>query len=341
MNSSWQDFLRANGARFDGDLITDFGDLNSELAAAREATIVSPLGHLGIFECAGEDAKVFLHNQLTSDVNHLAADTAQHSAWCTAKGRMQASFLLYRSGNDYRGLLSADLLPTIRNDMQKYVLRSKVKLADLSAHLAVLGISGPQAEFALQAADLPVPADALQTADFSDSKVICLDANRFLIVLAREKTPELWAKLAANARPVGTPVWRWLDIQAGIPLITLATRECFVPQMANFDQLGGVSFQKGCYPGQEVIARTRYLGKIKRHLYRIHADSALAAGTGIYSPENPESLFAMVVTAAPSPDGGFDALAVIQESLVDSSELLFDATGQTGLRASIVSAVGD
>ena len=336
--NSWQDFLGTSGARFDGNQISDFGDPDGELAAARAATVVSPLGHLGLLECAGEDAKVFLHNMLTSDVNHLAADGAQYSAWCTAKGRMQASFLLYRHRGDYRALLSADLLPAICDDMRKFVLRAKVKLTDLSTGQAVVGVSGPRAESALQAAALPVPTAALQAADFSDGKVIRLDASRFLIALAGEKAPELWAKLAANARPAGTPAWRWLDIQEGIPLITQATRECFVPQMANFDQICGVSFQKGCYPGQEVIARTRYLGKIKRHLYRLHAENALAAGTAIYSPENH---FGRVVTAAPSPDGGFDALAVIQESIADNIGLFFDADGKTALPASVISAVGE
>ena len=109
MNPTWQEFLGATGARIDNGIVTDFGNLTEELVAARDSSIVSPLTHLGLLECAGDDAKVFLHNQLTSDINHLTAGAAQHSAWCSAKGRMLASFLLYRNGPDYRALFGKDL----------------------------------------------------------------------------------------------------------------------------------------------------------------------------------------------------------------------------------------
>ena len=110
MNNEWQAFLEKNGARCENGLISDFGHPAEELAAARDATVIAPLAHLALFECAGEDAKSFLHNQLTSDVNHLEAASAQHAAWCSAKGRMLASFVLYRQATAYRALLSADLL---------------------------------------------------------------------------------------------------------------------------------------------------------------------------------------------------------------------------------------
>lgn len=341
MNSSWQDYLRTKGARLDAGWVSDFGNPAAELVAAREATIVSPLAHLGVIECAGEDAKVFLHNQLTSDINHLAPDAAQHSAWCTAKGRMQASFLIYRNGADYRAILASDLLPAIRNDLQKYVLRSKVRIADLSVSQAILGVSGPKAESAIASANLPLPPNSLETRAFDQGMVIRLETNRFLLVLACEAAADIWAKLSSSARPAGTPVWQWLDIQAGLPLISKATRESFVPQMANFDKIGGVSFHKGCYPGQEVVARTQYLGKVKRHLYHIHADTVFTAGTAIYSPDNSENLFGMVCNSAPAPGGGFDGLAVIQESIVEGRVLLFDAAGQTGVLISGISTVGD
>ena len=106
-----------------------------------------------------------------------------------------------------------------------------------------------------------------------------------------------------------------------MPLITEATKEAFIPQMANFDQLGGVSFNKGCYPGQEIVARTKYLGKVKRHLYRAHADVPMKAGDWLCSMDSPETACGMIANAAPSPDGGFDALAVIQESFVESGNL--------------------
>ena len=321
MNSIWQEFLGASGARIDQGLVMDFGDAAAELAAARDATIVSPLTHLGLIEVAGPDGKDFLHHQLTSDVNHLAADAAQHSAWCSAKGRMLASFLIFRSGPDYHLQMAADLLPAIDKRLQMFVLRSKVKVADQSGCRELIGLSGPQAETALQTACLPIPAGLLSTAAFAEGVVIRLDSSRFEIVIDSDAARGLWPALQSHARPAGTAVWQWLDIQAGIPLITARTKEEFVPQMADFERLGGVSFHKGCYPGQEIIARTQYLGKVKRHLYRAHSASPIAAGNAIFSPANPDHPCGMVANAAPAPTGGYDALAVVQENFVAAGDL--------------------
>jgi len=332
MNANWQDFLGANGARIDNGLVTDFGDLPAELASAREATIVAPLVHLALLECSGEDAKSFLHNQLTSDVNHLAPDAAQHAAWCTAKGRMQASFLHYRANDAYRLLLSADLLTATQKRLQMFVLRSKVKVADLTGNNEFIGLSGPRAEAALTSAGLPVPGEPLVCTTFSDGTIIRLDASRFVLVCSATVAPELWRRLSTLAKPVGTPVWHWLDINTGIPLVSEATKEAFVPQMADFDRIGGVSFHKGCYPGQEIVARTQYLGKVKRHLYRIHTDAPVANGTSIYAPDSPEHPCGMVANAAPAPGGGYDALAVIQEDFVELPGLSLGESGGRGFQ---------
>lgn len=321
MNSTWQEFLGASGARIEQNVVANFGDLAAELVAARDATVIAPLTHLGLIECVGEDAKSFLQNQLTSNVNHLAADSAQHSAWCTAKGRMQASFVLYRVDASFQALLSADLVAATLKRMQMFVLRSKAKLGDLSATHEVIGVSGPQAEAGLKNAGLPVPTTILSSVAFDEGTVIRLDNSRWLIVVASSAAPDFWKRLAEKARPVGTPAWHWLDVQAGVPLITEATKEAFIPQMANFDKIGGVSFNKGCYPGQEIVARTKYLGKVKRHLYRIRATVPMKAGDGLCSPESPETACGMIANAAPSPDGGFEALGVIQESFADNGTL--------------------
>ena len=322
MNPAWQECLGASGARFDNETLLDFGNLEAELLAARDATVVAPLTHLGLFECSGEDASSFLQNQVTSDVNHLSPDLAQHSAWCSAKGRMLASLLLYRQNNGLQALISADLLESSLKRLQMFVLRSRVKLSDRSDNQRVLGLSGPHVEQALQAVDAPVPGSDLAKGTWAAGTVIRLRENRFILVLDGEQAPALWQQLVGVAKPVSPKVWQWLEIQAGIPLISAATREAFVPQMANLDKIGGVSFRKGCYPGQEVVARTQYLGKIKRHLYRIHANEAFSSGASLFvPPAPPEQPCGMVVNAAPAPGGGYDALAVIQESFVDGIEM--------------------
>ncbi|MBK7955749.1 MAG: folate-binding protein YgfZ [Candidatus Accumulibacter sp.] len=327
MNSIWQDCLEGSGARIDNGLVSDFGDAAAELLAARDATIISPLSHLGVIKVSGPEAAVFLHHQLTSDVKHLGGEAAQYSAWCSAKGRMLASFLVFRVGSAYQLQLSADLLPTIHKRLQMFVLRSKVIVSDQSGACAGIGLTGPQAPAVLQSAGLPMPATPMRTALFAAGAVIRLDDRRFEIVVHRGAAPALWQKLQSLARAVGTPAWQWLEIQAAVPLISERTREEFVPQMANFEKIGAVSFHKGCYPGQEIVARTQYLGKVKRHLYRAHAATPIAAGDAIYSPANPQHPCGMVVNAAAAPSGGYDSLAIVQEKFVAAADLELAAPG--------------
>lgn len=328
MNPTWKEALGAAGARFNDtrtDEVDSFGDAAGELAAARDGTVQAPLTHLGVIRVAGEDAKSFLHNQLTSDINHLGPETVQHSAWCSPKGRMLVSFIVWRDGADYLLALSADLLPAIAKRLQMYVLRAKVTVVDASAELALLGLAGPQAVAALQAAGLAAP-EAMKTLAGDGGLVLGLDPQRFILAVPATAAAALSAKLAA-ARPVGLPAWRWLDIRAALPLICAATKEHFVPQMANFERIGGVSFHKGCYPGQEIVARTQYLGKVKRHLYRLAADEAMAAGDELYSEAVPDQSCGMIVSAAASPAGGYEALAVLMEMAADAGVRLRQRAG--------------
>lgn len=323
MNPNWRSFLESAKAVFDSESneVAHFGDAAGELLAARERTVLVPLTHLALIEATGEDAKSFLHGQLTSDINHLSTEQVQHSAWCTAKGRMQASFLIWRTGDAYQLALAADLEAASLKRLQMFVMRAKVKLAALADSLALIGVAGPQAAAALADAGLPCPAAPMTTAADDTARVIALDAQRFVIALQQSSAPVVWQKLSAKAKPAGLPVWRWLDIQAGFPLVTAATKEEFVPQMADFEKLGGVSFHKGCYPGQEIVARTQYLGKVKRHLFRVKGEQVLVPGTDLHSPDNPDTASGMIVSGAPSPAGGYEALAVVQSNFADNLRL--------------------
>jgi len=323
MNPNWRSFLESTEAAFDGDTneLTTFGDAAGELKAAGSQTVLVPLTHLSLLEAAGEDAKTFLHSQFTSDVNHLKEGQAQHAGWCTAKGRMQASFLVWRQNDTYRMLLAADLQEATQKRLQMFILRAKVKLQSLTDSLLLLGISGPQAAEALADAGLGIPEEAMNAAVSGEQVVIRIDSQRFIVAVPEAGVAALWQKLSVKARPAGLPVWRWLDIQAGYPLVTLATKEEFVPQMADFEKIGGVSFHKGCYPGQEIVARTQYLGKVKRHLFRLRSNSPLSAGQHLHSPDNPDQSCGTVMTVAPSPAGGFEALAVVQSNFAGNVRL--------------------
>ncbi|MGC1519092.1 MAG: folate-binding protein, partial [Azonexus sp.] len=155
----------------------------------------------------------------------------------------------------------------------------------------------------------------------AEASVLGLEANRYVVAVKQEAIVDLWSKLALKAHPAGLPAWRWLDVQAGFPLVSAATKEEFVPQMADFEKLGGISFHKGCYPGQEIVARTQYLGKVKRHLYRVRSDQSLEAGTDLHSPDNPDQACGMIVSGAPSPAGGYEALAVVQSNFAGNLHL--------------------
>ena len=314
MNPNWRSFLESAEGVFAADTtdLLNFGDAAGELKSAASGTVVVPLTHLGLLEVTGEDAKAFLHSQLTNDVNHLQEGKAQHAGWCTAKGRMQASFLMWRSGERYMLSLSADLQESTHKRLQMFVLRAKVKISALTDSMVMFGIAGPQAAEVLADAGLPCPADSLALIEDNGTAVIRLDDSRFIVTGPDLAMAGLWQKFTVKARPAGVPAWRWLDIKAAFPLVTLATKEEFVPQMADFEKIGGVSFHKGCYPGQEVVARTQYLGKVKRHLYRLTSQTPLAAGNVLHSPDNPDQSCGTVMTAAASPAGGYEALAVVQ-----------------------------
>lgn len=322
MTSHWLESLRRSG--FDEDLESS-GNPGIDAQLAARATVIAPLFHLGLIQARGDDALTFLHNLLSNDVSNLGENYLRRAGFCTPKGRMLADFLLWRdAGGGITLQLSADLLTAILKKLSMYILRSKVKLCDASESLARIGIAGPQAGDFLQQLSLPQPP-AMQQQVFEDGTVLGLGTQRFEIVFDADKASALWKALSANARPIGIAAWRGLDILAGNPLITAATMEEFVPQMVNYELIGGVSFKKGCYPGQEIVARTEHLGKIKRRMYRAHATvDKLAPGTPVYAPETGEQACGTVVIGAPSAQGGFDLLLVAQSSCVAAGDIHLD-----------------
>jgi folate-binding protein YgfZ len=156
----------------------------------------------------------------------------------------------------------------------------------------------------------------LATAAFDGGRVLRLDEQRWVIVVDSTRATALWTVLSSQATPAGRDAWLWHDIQAGLPLVTLATKEAFVPQMVNFEKIGGVSFNKGCYPGQEIVARTQYLGKVKRHMHRGHSATEFQIGDELFSPAVPDQACGRIAMIVPAPGSGWDVLAVVQENAV-------------------------
>jgi tRNA-modifying protein YgfZ len=319
VHSSWQDFLAARAARIEAGVVAHFGAPDEELRAAPGSTILADLSHFALIEASGADAREFLNNQLTNDLAKVDDAHAQYTGYCSPKGRLLANFLLWRRDEAFFLMLDAELRAAIQKRLSMYVLRSKVKLGEAREDMVCLGVAGAQASALLQKVLAPPPGERMGVARVDAVTIIQLDAARYQLVLPAERAPALWDALVLQARPVGAPVWRWLDTRAGIPWISPRTQEQFVPQMTNFDRFGALTYGKGCYPGQEIVARTHYLGKIKRRMYLGHVDSAAAPGDELFSAAFGEQSCGMIVNAAPAPEGGYDALAVLQVESRDQS----------------------
>jgi hypothetical protein len=291
------------------------------LRAAQSGTILADLSRSGVIGVNGEDSQTFLQGQTTNDVR-LATDRAQYNSLCTPKGRMLASFLLWRDADGYFLQLPATLQAGIQKRLTMYVLRSKVKVRDAGDETVRLGVAGMGAEALLQAAIGALPPDVMGVVRHDKGTIIRLGATRFEVVTPLERGPALWEELSAQSTPAGSACWEWLEIHAGIPVILPQTQEQFTPQMANFEAIGGVSFTKGCYTGQEIVARTQYLGKVKRRMYLAHlvSDSAPQPGDELFGAEPTAG---MVVNAQPAPDGGYVLLAVIPTASVEAGAVHF------------------
>jgi folate-binding protein YgfZ len=320
MTQEWILSLAAQGLAADG---SSFGAAVEELAAARDGAVVAPLNDLGLIRASGADAADFLHNLLTNDIKSVTPGGARFAGLCTAKGRLLALFLIWRDGNDFLLMLPRDILPAILKKLSMYVLRSKVKLTDATAERALIGYSAaaalPIVALGQSVADLP----RFGVAAIEGGQAIRLDDTRWLLALDATTAGGGWRHLVTSARPVGLAAWQWLEIAAGQPRVVAATQEAFVPQMLNMElpAVAGVSFTKGCYPGQEIVARTQYLGKIKRRTYRARLVSPITAGTHVYAPETGEQHCGEVVSAAPSPAGGFECLVCVQIGAVEAGEV--------------------
>ncbi len=320
---TWLDHLAAHGAHIHDALRGDFGDPTAELrATASGETIVTPLLHFASLLFAGDDASEFLHGQLTADVRGLAINAVTLGGYCTAKGRMLANFWLGREATGLTMLLDAEIAPAIQKRLAMYVLRSKVKVANQRTTHCLLGLAGREASNylgSLGLAELPAHRKIVRTA--TGDAWWCIAPHRYIGLVHTEHAAATWSTLTATARPVGNASWQWFDIAAGLPWIGARTQDELVPQMINLEAIGGVSFTKGCYPGQEIVARTQHLGKIKRRMFlaHLHTEAAPLPGEAIMGDDLGAQASGVVVNAAAAPEGGYDILAVMHTSTATGS----------------------
>ncbi len=287
-------------------------------APATAACTLMPLTHLAVLQASGADATAFLHSQLSNDVQAMTPGHSLLAGYCNAKGRLYTISRLWRVGDDWLLCLPADSAETVAKRLRMFVLRSKVTLTPRQ-DLTLLGLAGNGAATALGEAGLPAPDQAGTVATAGDTTVLHLPgaASRFLLCLTDSKAPAVWATLAARARPADTAHWRLLDIDAGQATVCAATAEAFVPQHVNLERVDGVSFRKGCYPGQEIVARMHYLGRPSRRMYRLQTTAPPPApGTAVLNDGQRE--VGTVVDAQSTGDGLSRLLAVLQVAAVDT-----------------------
>ena len=325
--AQWQNNLAAQGAMVESDTIMHFSDAKSELSATLNSNILCDLNHLGLLEINGADAVAFLQGQVTNDVTLLSGTNAHLSAYCNPKGRMLALFLAFSHHNNQLGdhlhlQFNRALLEPIMKRLKMYVMRSKVDIKDASEDIIKIGINGPQAASILTSSLAKITGITTNITKVisQDYALVTLknmtilklpsisNHTRFQIFTDTETAPIIWDALKANCQRVGKPCWDWLEIQAGIPDIEPATQEQFVPQMLNLDLLNGINFKKGCYTGQEIVARTHYLGSVKRRTYLTSLDTILAPKAGDKVLDAAQNEVGQIVRVTPNLSSGYDAL---------------------------------
>lgn len=333
MNEQWLEFLSSRKANVAGSTVSDFGDPLAERKAMTQGSTLTDLSHLGLIRAGGEDAATFLQNQLSNDVRRVDAEHSQLSSYCSPKGRMFTIFRLFMYGGDYYLRMPADLIEPVLKRLRMFVLRSKVTLDDASDELQRLGIAGLRTREALASHFGDVPTAVDTATETSGVKILQVpDNDRFEIYAPADTLQPLWDEFETMLTPAGADAWPLLDILHGIPNIYPQTSEHFIPQMTNLQLIDGVNFKKGCYPGQEVVARMQYLGKLKRNMYRLQAegDNIPAPGTEVVSIADDKPHEAgEIVDARALPDGGYTALAVLQTASIEQKLELKDRPGST------------
>lgn len=328
MHHDWTSFLSARGAVIADGVVRDFGNPAVELQAAADGTIIADLSHTALLQVEGDDTLSFLQGQLTNDIKLLDGSCSHYTGYCSPKGRLLALFLAFAAQEKRFLQLDAGIAQSVLKRLRMYVLRSKVTITDVSEAVVRIGVSGAHAVDALQAQFGAFPAAPHAMLTLAHATLIKLPGSkpRFEVLADVAQAASIWEALAGRCTPAGIPAWEWLDIEAGIPRIEQATQEAFVPQMVNLDLLGGINFKKGCYTGQEIVARTHYLGKVKRRTHLAHCASAVSASAGdaVWTSDSSEAV-GMVVSAAPAPQGGVDLLAELRLESLESGELRLGA----------------
>jgi len=314
MKAAWKTFLIDQGAEFEEDKLVSFGNPNRERRIAPQGAVLSNLADRGLLEVSGEDAVSFLQNQLTNDITKISETVHQLTAWCNPKGRIIANFRAFKRGQSIYLIMAKDLVETVMTKLSRYVMMSKVTISDATESLVHFGYAGENAEHDLKLILDNVPTAPDETLNLGALSILRLPGNtpRFEVFGDVTEASKLWSQCNVRAAPVSSQAWDFMNIRAGRPVVTAPCSEEWIPQMLNFIAIEGVDFQKGCYPGQEVVARLNYLGKTKRRMYHllIETDKVPACNDSIVNAQGTE--VGKIINAVANPDDLVECLAVLK-----------------------------
>ena len=329
MKAAWKTFLVEQGAEFEDDQLVSFGNPNRERRIAPQGAVLSNLADRGLLEVSGEDAITFLQNQLTNDITKISDTEHQLTAWCNPKGRIIANFRAFKRGQNIYLIMAKDLVEMVMTKLSRYIMMSKVTINDATDSLVHFGYAGENAEHDLGLIMDKVPTEPNQILSHDSLSILRLpgDTPRFEVFGDVADASSLWSKCNVRAQPVSSQAWDFMNIRAGRPVVTAACTEEWIPQMLNFIAIDGVDFQKGCYPGQEVVARLNYLGKTKRRMYHllIETDKVPSCNDAIVNAEGTE--VGKILNAVANPDDLVECLAVLKIADADKAMFLTEASG--------------
>jgi len=322
MQETWQAFLKQEGATILNNDVVDFNHSDINLSKTPLAT---PLSGFAMLAVGGNDRHVFLHGQFINDLNLIEEPAAQISAWCNPKGQLITNFLIINTGIAYLLIFKEDLKDFVQKRLGMFVMRSDVTINDISDSSPLLGLANCND---LASSNKSFPTDTGEVNAFDGLIVICHPdgSDRYLITGSIEALKQNVSKFKNSLTMAGSHIWNLLDILAGLPWVTSLTQEQYLPQMLNLDALKGLSYQKGCYPGQEVIARLHYRGEVKKRLSLIQSEQPLSIGDQL-SSEQSNSMVGTIINSATHPDGLCYALAVIvldklnDKLIIDNQEI--------------------
>lgn len=342
--SQWHQLLLDEGAQFcnnDDNFVNSFGDNNPA-----DNAFVTPLLYQSVLSVSGADSNKFLQGQLTCDVNSCTTEQSILGAACNPQGRIYCSFRLINnvsiSEPGYLLRMRSNILKTSHETLHKYSVFFKTTLEDASDQWLGLGVWGDNAEqlitntFELSEA----PQQAGQAVSGKASIIVRLPGQqpRFECWIQADSIADSWQSLCASATPNSNHPWLLEDIRLGIAEISLPIESTFNPHMVNFQKVDAISFSKGCYTGQEIVARTHYKGKSKRHMlhFSLTGNELLKPGDELQAPDTGKTI-ATVVSAAQSDlpgDSTQSALLVVSADL-DNSAPLYLKHGEQKIKATV------